>query len=58
MSSYKKKEKMIQGFMVVQFIIGICILIFIGILGYNILSNPEMVGEFFGRIMDGFEGSN
>lgn len=58
MSSYKKKEKMIQGFMVVQFIIGICILIFIGILGYNILSNPEMVGEFFGRIMDGFESSN
>lgn len=58
MSSYKKKEKMIQGFMVAQFIIGICIFIFIGILGYNILSNPEIVGEFFGRIMDGFEGSN
>jgi len=27
-----------------------------GFVGYTLLTNPEFIGEFFGKIVQGFEG--
>ena len=51
---FSKRRKLFNTFFVFNLLIIIAIIIGAIILGYNIFTNPESVGEFFGRILKGF----
>ena len=51
---FAKRRKLINIFFIFNLSIIIAVIIGAVILGYNIFTNPESVGEFFGRIMKGF----
>jgi hypothetical protein len=53
---FAKRRKFFNIFFVFNLSIIIAVIIGAVILGYNIFTNPEGVGEFFGRIMKGFRG--
>jgi hypothetical protein len=57
---FAKRRKLFNIFFIfnLSIIIAVIIAVIIGavILGYNVFTNPEGVGEFFGRIMKGFSG--
>ena len=51
---FSKRRKLFNTFFVFNLLIIIAVIIGAIILGYNIFTNPEAVGEFFGRILKGF----
>jgi|VirMetMinimDraft_7_1064189.scaffolds.fasta_scaffold529247_1 hypothetical protein len=53
---FAKRRKLFNIFFILNLSIIIAVIIGAVILGYNIFTNPECVGEFFGRIMKGFSG--
>ena len=53
---FAKRRKLFNVFFIFNLTIIIAVFIGVVILGYNIFTNPESVGEFFGRIMKGFSG--
>lgn len=53
---FTKRKKLFNIFFIFNLLIIITIIIGAIILGYNIFTNPEGVGEFFGRIIKGFNG--
>ena len=53
---FAKRRKLFNVFFFFNLTIIIAVFIGVVILGYNIFTNPESVGEFFGRIMKGFSG--
>ena len=53
---FAKRRKLFNVFFIFNLLIIIAFIIGIVILGYNVFTNPEDVGEFFGRIMKGFSG--
>jgi hypothetical protein len=53
---FAKRRKLFNVFFILNLSIIITAAIGVVILGYNIFTNPEGVGEFFGRIMKGFSG--
>ena len=54
---FAKRRKLFNIFFILNLSIIIAVIIGAVILGYNIFTNPEGVGEFFGRIMKGFSGA-
>ena len=53
---FAKRRKLFNIFFIFNLTLIIVAIIGAIILGYNVLANPEGVGEFFGRIMKGFSG--
>jgi hypothetical protein len=53
---FAKRRKLFNIFFIFNLTLIIAAIIGAIILGYNVLTNPEGVGEFFGRIMKGFSG--
>jgi len=53
---FAKRRKLFKIFFVFNLTLIIAAIIGAIILGYNVFTNPEGVGEFFGRIMKGFSG--
>ena len=53
---FAKTRKLFNIFFIFNLLIIIVVIIGVVISGYNIFTNPEGVGEFFGRIMKGFSG--
>ena len=53
---FAKRRKLFNIFFIFNLSIIMVVIIGTMILGYNIFTNPEGVGEFFGRIMKGFNG--
>jgi hypothetical protein len=57
---FKSRFAMVRNILIIIFIINVVIsvAVFVAtvVLGYNIFTNPEIVGEFFGRIVKGFSG--
>lgn len=53
---FAKRRKMFNVFFIFNLTIIIAIMIGGVLLGYNVLFHPEIVGEFFGKIMKGFSG--
>lgn len=51
------RRKFINIFFIFNLSLIIAAIIGVIILGYNVFTNPENVGEFFGRIMKGFSGT-
>lgn len=51
---FAKRRKLFNAFFIFNLLIIITFNIGAVILGYNIFTNPESVGEFFGRILKGF----
>ncbi len=52
--SFNKSRKVFNFIFVFNMVIIVLVLIGVIILGYNVLTNPEAVGEFFGKIVKGF----
>jgi hypothetical protein len=53
---FAKRRKLFNIFFIINLSIIIAAIVGSVTLGYNIFTNPEGVGEFFGRIMKGFSG--
>jgi len=53
---FAKRRKLFNIFFIFNLTLIIAAIIGAIILGYNVFTNPEGVGEFFGRIMKGFSG--
>ncbi|MEM0173594.1 MAG: hypothetical protein QXI16_03705 [Sulfolobaceae archaeon] len=53
---FAKRRKLFNIFFIFNLLLIIATIIGTIILGYNVFTNPEGVGEFFGRIMKGFSG--
>jgi len=53
---FAKRRKLFNIFFIFNLSLIIATIIGAIILGYNVFTNPEGVGEFFGRIMKGFSG--
>lgn len=53
---FAKRRKLINIFFIFNLTLIIAAIIGAIILGYNVFTNPEGVGEFFARIMKGFSG--
>lgn len=53
---FAKRRKLFDIFFIFNLTLIIAAIIGAIILGYNVFTNPEGVGEFFGRIMKGFSG--
>jgi hypothetical protein len=53
---FAKRRKLFNIFFIFNLTLIIASIIGAIILGYNVFTNPEGVGEFFGRIMKGFSG--
>lgn len=51
---FAKRRKLFNIFFIFNLSLIISTIIGAIILGYNVFTNPEGVGEFFGRIMKGF----
>jgi hypothetical protein len=54
-NQFAKQRKLSNVFFVFNRLIIIASIFGIVVLGYTVLTNPEIVGEFFGRILKGFE---
>lgn len=53
---FAKRRKLFNIFFIFNLTLIIVTIIGAIILGYNVFTNPEGVGEFFGRIVKGFSG--
>ena len=53
---FAKRRKLFNIFFIFNLSLIIATIIGAIILGYYVFTNPEGVGEFFGRIMKGFSG--
>lgn len=53
---FAKRRKLFNVFFIFNLSLIIATIIGAIILGYNVFTNPEGFGEFFGRIMKGFSG--
>lgn len=53
---FAKRRKLFNIFFIFNLTLIIAAIIGAIILGYNVFTNPEGVGEFFGRIIKGFSG--
>ena len=53
---FAKRRKLFNVFFIFNLTIIIAVIIGAVILGYNIFTDAENIGEFFGRIMKGFGG--
>jgi hypothetical protein len=53
---FAKRRKLFNIFFIFNLSLIIAAIIGAIILGYNVFTNPEGIGEFFGRIMKGFSG--
>jgi hypothetical protein len=53
---FAKRRKLFNIFFIFNLTLIIAAIIVAIILGYNVFTNPEGVGEFFGRIIKGFSG--
>lgn len=52
--SFNRTQKAFNVIFVFNMVVIVAVLIGAIILGYNVLTNPEAVGAFFGKIVKGF----
>jgi len=53
-----KTRKMINVFFIFNLIVIIALFIGAICLGWSLFHNPESIGDFFGKIVKGFNGAN
>jgi hypothetical protein len=46
--------KLIWAIIIVSFILVVAILIMYGVAIFEVIKNPELIGQFFGKIVEGF----
>lgn len=56
MKPYKNTlvEKMAMGVIIATVVLMILAFIVNGIISYNLITNPEMIGEWFSKLLSGF----
>jgi len=54
---FKRTERFVKGAMVVQFTIMVVVVIAVIVGIVALINNPESVGEFFGKIVNGFNSA-
>lgn len=52
--NFNRTRKLAKGIIVFNAVIILAVIVVIAALGVNILTNPESVGQFFGKILHGF----
>jgi len=55
--NYKNRKKMFSVVILIQVVIVIILLVFLGIFGYEIITNPSLIGEFIGNILNGIKST-
>ncbi len=55
---FNRTRKMINVFFIFNLVVIIAVFIGAIYLGWNLFQNPESIGEFFGKIVKGFNGAN
>lgn len=55
---FNRTSKLIQGVFIFIAIVIISMFVFGVLMAFNVITNPEGMGEFFGKIVSGFQSVN